>query len=84
MKLGVMCYTWTRDWEYGIGVMARTAILLFIPQGKPNYKVFNIEYFIEQLFVEKTIQYEIVDSPNCVYCNNIDDIKHFLLSCEKT
>ncbi len=21
---------------------------------------------------------------NCLYCNNIDDIKHFLLSCEKT
>ncbi len=28
-------------------------VLLFIPQGKPNYKVFNIEYFIEQLIVEK-------------------------------
>ncbi len=28
-------------------------VLLFIPQGKPNYKVFNTEYFIEQLHVEK-------------------------------
>ncbi len=27
---------------------------------------------------------KLVDSPNCLYCNNIDDIKHFLLSCEKT
>ncbi len=27
--------------------------LLFISQGKPNYKVFNIEYFIEQFLVEK-------------------------------
>ncbi len=23
-------------------------------------------------------------SPNCLYCNNIVDIRHFLLSCEKT
>ncbi len=30
-------------------------VLLFIPQGKPNYKVFNIEFFMEQLLVEKTI-----------------------------
>ncbi len=27
---------------------------------------------------------KLVDSPNCLYCNNIDDIKHFLLSGEKT
>ncbi len=28
---------------------------------------------------------KLVDSPNCLYCNNIiDDIKHFFLSCEKT
>ncbi len=27
---------------------------------------------------------KLVDSPNCLYCNNIDDMKHFLLSCEKT
>ncbi len=27
---------------------------------------------------------KLVDGPNCLYCNNIDDIKHFLLSCEKT
>ncbi len=33
-------------------------VLLFIPQGY-NYKVFNIEHFIEQLLVEKTIRYEI-------------------------
>ncbi len=25
----------------------------FIPQGKLNYKIINIEYFIEQLHVEK-------------------------------
>ncbi len=27
---------------------------------------------------------KLVDSPNCLYCNNIDDISHFFLSCEKT
>ncbi len=27
---------------------------------------------------------KLVDSLNCLYCNNIDDKKHFLLSCEKT
>ncbi len=27
---------------------------------------------------------KLVDSPNCLYCNNIDDIKHFLLSYEIT
>ncbi len=60
-------------------------VLLFIPQGKPNYKVFNIEYFIEQLLVEKKLyDIKLVDSPNCLYCNNIDNINHFLLSCKKT
>ncbi len=27
---------------------------------------------------------KLLDCPNCLYCNNIDDIKHFVLSCEKT
>ncbi len=27
---------------------------------------------------------KLVDIPNCLYCNNIDDIRHFLLFCEKT
>ncbi len=52
---------------------------------KPNYKVFNIEYFIEQLLVEKKLyDMKLVDSPNCLYSNNVDDIKRFLLSCKKT
>ncbi len=33
---------------------------------------------------KKLYDMKLVDSPNCLYCNNIDDIKHFLLSCEKT
>ncbi len=33
---------------------------------------------------KKLYNMKLVDSPNCLYCNNIDDIKHFLLSCEKT
>ncbi len=27
---------------------------------------------------------KLVDSPNRLYCNNSDDIRYFLLSCEKT
>ncbi len=26
---------------------------------------------------------KLVDSQNYLYCNNIDEIRHFLLSCEK-
>ncbi len=35
-----------------------------------------MEYFIEQLLVEKQLyNMKLVDSPNCLYCNNIDVIK---------
>ncbi len=33
---------------------------------------------------KKLYDMKLVDSPNCLSCNNIDDIKQFLLSCEKT
>ncbi len=31
---------------------------------------------------KKLYDKKLVDSPNFLYCNNIDDIKHFLLSCK--
>ncbi len=34
-------------------------------------------------FRKKLYNMKLVDSPNCLYCNNIDDMKHFLLYCEK-
>ncbi len=33
---------------------------------------------------KKLYDMKLVDSLNFLYCNNIDDIKHFLQSCEKT
>ncbi len=27
---------------------------------------------------------KLIDSPNCLFCSNIDDIMHFLLCCEIT
>ncbi len=33
---------------------------------------------------KKLYDMKLVDSPNIWYCNNIDDIRCFLLSCETT